>query len=208
MKSLGRSSRNNPKDWSLLPPQFYLRDTARVARELLGKGLYLRRGGETFLAEIVETEAYLGTSDPASHAYRGIRPRNRAMFELGGTCYVYLSYGINYCMNVSTGPKGVGEAVLLRAAAPLEGLATMHQNRKTDKVTNLLSGPGKLTQALGIDLSFNGLRFDRADLQLLDLGRQIPNKAIGQSPRIGISVAKDERLRFFIKDSIWLSRKG
>lgn len=192
----------------ILPAEFFLHDTAKVARALLGKGLLVRHGKTTMLARIVETEAYLGDTDPASHAFRGPTPRNRSMFETGGTCYVYLSYGINFCMNVSTKASGIGEAVLFRAAEPVLGVGAMQQRRKVAKINQLMNGPGKLTQALGIDLGFNGLRFDRQNLQLLDLGQNLPTRAIGRSPRIGISVAKEELLRFFIKDSEWLSRKG
>src|SRR5262249_12525637 len=136
-----------------LSPGFFLRKTVRVAHELLGKGLFVRQRETTMLVEIVEVEAYLGGADPASHAYRGPTPRNRAMFERGGTCYVYLSYGINYCMNVATQGKGKGEAILFRAAAPLLGRDAMLKNRRvendhggiTDRI--LLSGPGKLCQA-------------------------------------------------------------
>lgn len=178
-----------------------------MARQLLGKGLYVRKRGAAILVEIVEVEAYLGWRDPASHAYRGVTPRNRAMFESGGTCYVYLSYGVNYCMNVSTRAKGVGEAVLLRAAAPLEGIEAMRKNRGGMKDRQLLNGPGKLCQALAIDLLYNGFTFDREDFKLVDLGRILPGKLIGVSPRIGISKAKDDELRFYVKGSPWLSRK-
>lgn len=192
-----------------LPSEFYLQNTVEVARQLLGKGLYVRRGKAELLVEITEVEAYLAGKDPASHAFRGLTKRNWPMFEGGGTCYVYLSYGINYCMNVATQKKGIGEAILLRAAAPILGIETLRKNRGSRDIPdrNLLSGPGKLTQALGIDLSYNGLAFDRDDLKIVDLGKALTNKSIGTSPRIGISKAKEDELRFFIKGSPWLSRK-
>ena len=114
MKSLEPSS---PKPEPVFPAfsgprlarEFFTRDAVEVARDLLGKGLVVMRGRRRLLVEIVEVEAYLGPLDPASHAFRGPTPRARLMFEEGGVCYVYLSYGVNYCMNVVTGPKGRGE---------------------------------------------------------------------------------------------------
>jgi DNA-3-methyladenine glycosylase len=197
-----------------LPKSFFLQDTVEVARQLLGKGLYLLSGDTPLLVEITEVEAYLGVRDPASHAYRGLKPRNWAMFERGGTCYVYLSYGINFCMNVSTQPKGIGEAILFRAGAPLLGIETMAKNRglwregEPVALRNLLSGPGKICQALGIDLGFNGRTFDKPSFKLVDLGNDLPSRAIDRTPRIGITKAKDELLRFSIKGSPWLSRKA
>lgn len=193
-----------------MPPAFFRRDAVEVARALLGKGLFLRRGRQSFLVEIVETEAYLGQLDPASHAFMGPRERNRIMFEEGGRCYVYLSYGINYCMNVVTGEKGIGEAVLLRAGAPLAGLEAMRKNRGLRPNASqylLTNGPGKLCHALGIDLRYNGGNYFQDDFKIVDLGRLIDASEIGATPRIGISKAKEELLRFVIKSSPWLSRK-
>ena len=174
----------------------------------------VRHGAETLLVEVTEVEAYLSHKDPASHAFKGQTPRNWAMFEGGGTCYVYLSYGINFCMNVSAQPPGVGEAVLLRAAAPVHGTAGMLARRGMPVTAEmiaspprqLLNGPGKLCQALGIDLSYNGLDFFREDLRIVDLGKSLSQDAIGTSGRIGISKAKEETLRFFLRQSPWLSR--
>lgn len=188
-----------------LPASFYLRDTITVARELLGKGLYVFKNDVPFLVEIVEVEAYLGSQDAASHAYRGITKRNWPMFELGGTCYVYLSYGINFCMNVATGPQGTGEAILFRAALPVIGKEGMQKLRgKAGQSFTLMNGPGKLTQALGIDLSYNGRLLNGEDFRLVDLGRA-PSE-ISDSPRIGISKATEERLRFFVAGSPWVSK--
>jgi DNA-3-methyladenine glycosylase len=114
-------------------------------------------------------------------------------------------------MNVSTGAKGVGEAVLFRAAQPLLGVDTMRRYRELDpnhfKTTDLLSGPGKMTRGLGIGPEFNGVRFDRDDFKLVDLGERLPNKMVGRSPRIGISQAREEAYRFYLRGSLWLSRK-
>lgn len=203
-----------------LPPAFFLREVTAVARDLLGKGLLVTQGGTRLLCEIVETEAYHGGGgDPASHTYRGLTRRNRSMFEIGGTCYVYLSYGLNHCMNVVTGAKGEGNGVLIRAAAPLEGTALMARNRGVASVDgtgedlspkalrNLLSGPGKLTQALGLDLQHDGLLFSASSgVLLVDLGRTYRRSEIAATPRIGLSTGKDHLWRFIVKNSPWLSR--
>ena len=198
-----------------LPPlsqSFYLKSAPEVAKSLLGKGLFLTHKKHHFLCQIVEVEAYLGSEDPASHAFKGPTLRNQSMFHMGGTCYVYLSYGLNFCMNVVTGPEGKGSAVLLRAAIPLLGLEAMAENRNISKplthsrLKNLMSGPGKLTQALGINRSFDGLSFDQSTFKIVDLNHKIPKQLIGHSPRIGISKAKEENLRFYIKKSDFLSR--
>ena len=197
-----------------LPASFFQAPVTRVARNLLGKGLLAIRNGQPLLCEVVETEAYAGTGeDPASHCHRVLTPRNQSMFAIGGTCYVYLSYGINFCINVVTGKAGVGTGVLLRAAAPLLGTEQMAINRRLNPalgpkvLKNLLSGPGKLTQALQIDSRHNGILFSRdAGLALLDLGKSYPARQIAATPRIGISSAKDLLWRFIVKDSHWLSR--
>ncbi len=200
------------KEFSPLPQTFYLRNTLLVAKSLLGKGLFLSHKKNNFLCQIVEVEAYLGKEDPASHAFKGPTPRNLSMFKMGGTCYVYLSYGLNYCMNVVTGIEGTGNAVLIRAAIPLLGLEIMAKNRSISRpltkkgLKNLLSGPGKITQALGIDRNFDGLSFDQSTFKIVDLNHEIPKHQIGLSPRIGISKAKEENFRFYIKQSEFLSR--
>lgn len=198
-----------PELSSPLPPKFFQRDTVTVARNLLGKGLFVQKNKCRFLCEIVEVEAYLGEGDEASHSFRGPTPRNQSMFELGGTAYVYLIYGFYYCLNVATEKKGIGAAVLFRAGAPLWGLKEMQKNRKltgTIEPKKLLSGPGKLTQALGIDKTFDGRKFNQTNFKIVDLGKVLSQSEISSSPRIGISKAKDQHLRFFIKDSPWLSK--
>jgi DNA-3-methyladenine glycosylase len=191
-----------------LPEHFYLSDTVEIAKKLLGKALLVESSLGPVGVELVEVEVYLGSEDPASHAYRGLTKRNWPMFEKGGTCYVYLSYGLNYCMNISTCEKGRAEAILIRAGAPLFGEASMLKNRGLDLLSpNLLNGPGKLCQALGIDLSYNGLTYDQAGFKLVDSGKALTEGEIGMSPRVGITKAADEMLRFFVKGSPWLSRK-
>ncbi len=196
-----------------LPLSFFLKPAPVVARHLLGKGLLVRKKRKTLLIELTEVEAYLGSEDPASHAFRGRTERNWPMFEAGGTCYVYLSYGMHYCMNVSTGPKGTGHAILFRAGRPVEGIDAMILNRGLQfasqevALRQLLNGPGKLTQALGVDLSYKGKRFDRPTFKLIDLGIRVPDGQVIADSRIGISKAKEAPLRFTIRSSPWLSRK-
>ena len=122
-------TRSQLKNLSPLPLSFYLRKAPVVAKDLLGKGLFISHAENHYFCQIIEVEAYLGQEDPASHAYKGPTQRNGSMFKAGGTCYVYLSYGLNFCMNIATDQEGRGSAVLLRAAIPLMGLETMAKNR-------------------------------------------------------------------------------
>jgi len=207
MKSLEKSL---PRSLKPLPFKFYRRDTVTVAKDLLGKGLFLKTNAGSFVCEIVEVEAYLGQDDPASHSHKGLTTRNRSMFEEAGRAYVYLIYGFYYCVNVVTEPKGVGAAVLIRAARPIQGAKEMQRNRKLTgplKEDKLLSGPGKMTQAMGIDRRFDGLTFDRPDFKIVDLGNFLRDSQVGSSSRIGITKAQTKQLRFFVKGSPWLSRK-
>lgn len=210
MKLPEKSSLPDPNSIPPLKSEFFLRDTVTVARELLGKGLFLRNKTHSFLCEIVEVEAYLPQNDEASHSFKGPTPRNQSMFEVGGTAYVYLIYGMYWCVNVVTEAKGLGAAVLLRAAIPLLGLKEMQKNRGLTAIPSersLLSGPGKLAQALGINKTHDGVKFNQADFKIIDLGKVLGESDISSSPRIGISKAQDRPLRFFVKNSPWLSKK-
>ena len=129
------------------------------------------------------------------------------MFEAGGCCYVYLCYGMHYCMNLVTGPEGCGEALLLRAAAPLCGLKYMQASRGTPRMGQLLNGPGKLTQGLGVDLSHNGRSFFGKELRLVDLGTRIAMSKVKRTPRIGISQGEQLPYRFLIRGSPWCSQR-
>jgi DNA-3-methyladenine glycosylase len=124
------------------------RSSEKAAPLLLGWILVRETPQGKVKLKIVETEAY-HQDDPASHSFRGLTKRTAPMFEAGGLIYVYFTYGAHYCINIVTGPKGTGEAILLRAAEPLEGVEIMQQNRGSLDIYNLASGPGKLTQALG-----------------------------------------------------------
>ena len=185
----------------ILPRSFYARDSPEVARDLLGKVLV----HGPCAGIIVETEAYLGNGDLASHAAIGMTNRNRVMFGPPGHAYVYLAYGMHECTNVVANAPG---AVLIRALEPVEGLDLMRGRRplaKTDR--DLTSGPGKLTQALAITRALNGIDMTlrRGDYFVLDR-KPVTQIEIDIGPRIGISKCVDLPLRFTVKGSPFLSR--
>ena len=140
-----------------LPREFYLRDGLTVARELIGKKLVTNLRGEVTSGVIVETEAYMGTIDAASHAYKGKTERTKIFYGAGGFVYVYLIYGRNICTNVVANAENVPEAVLIRALEPVDGVDLMKRRRGKKNLRELCSGPGKLSQALGITKDFYGL---------------------------------------------------
>jgi DNA-3-methyladenine glycosylase len=190
----------------VLPASFYNRDPVTVARELLGKLLVRECDGAVLAGRIVETEAYLSAHDPASHAYGGPTARNAAMFGPPGHAYVYLIYGLHHCVNVVTEGEGVPSAVLIRAVEPLLGLDRMQARRRTDRTTHLASGPSKLCQAFAIDRTLD--KWDVTKGQRLWYAAPAANLPlhIAASPRIGISVAGDLPLRFYVSDSPFVSR--
>ncbi len=185
---------------------FFERGAAEVGEELLGKLLIYRDTQGLIGGRIVETEAYLGSDDPASHSHRGKTPRNSSMFEAGGTSYVYLIYGIHHCFNVVTSRPGVGEAVLIRALEPLFGIEHMIRRRNTGNLRELCRGPGRLAQAIGLDRQLDGVSLLRGPLSLhIEKGKSEPI-ALVRSSRIGISMGKDLDLRFCIKGNRFVSR--
>jgi DNA-3-methyladenine glycosylase len=181
------------------------RSTAAVARELLGARLVSEVDGQRAVGVIVETEAYLGPDDPASHAATrsGVTPRNRAMFGPAGRAYVYRSYGIHWCLNVVTGPVGRAGAVLIRGLEPLEGEDVMARRR--GRAAELASGPGRLCQALGITGGLYGHDLELPPLRLVQ-GWEVPDDLVDVSGRIGVREAADWPLRFFVKGSPGVSR--
>ena len=188
------------------PPGFFDRPADVVAKELLGCHLATVIGGRLTQGRIVETEAYMGPDDPASHSHGGRRTnRNSAMYLRYGTIYVYFIYGVHWCFNVVTGAKDHGAAVLVRAIEPTHGLDTMRSRRNQTSVEMLCAGPARLCQAMGIDGSHNGRRLDLAGISVLEADS--PSASIDVSPRVGISRAKDWPLRFTESGSKWLSRK-
>lgn len=188
-----------------LDRDFYNRDTVTVARECLGKLLVYESPQGRLAGRIVETEAYL-QNDPACHASRGKTRRNAAMFGEPGHAYVYFTYGFHHCLNFVTGPTGVGEAVLIRALEPLDGIEIMKANRKKERLRDLCSGPGKLTQALGIDRSLNGTDLCGEILYVLDA--PAIEGEVAARPRIGIKEWTDRLWRFYPASFVeWVSVK-
>ena len=173
-------------------------DAATVARRLLGTTILSTVDGVETRGVIVETEAYTGLDDPASHAHASKRrtPRNDAMFSSRGTLYVYISYGMHHCINVVTGEEGDPAAVLIRALEPVSGLDAMAARRGRER--DLCNGPGRLAQALGINIQHNYHDLARPPIQL-EPGELVPDVEVGTSGRIGVSRAADWPLRFFIK---------
>ncbi|HLX61557.1 MAG TPA: DNA-3-methyladenine glycosylase [Planctomycetota bacterium] len=192
----------------LLTERFYLRETAEVARRLLGACLVHETPEGLTAGRIVETEAYLYKGDPACHASRGRTERNAVMFGPPGHAYVYFVYGMHHCFNVVTMPEGIGEAVLIRALEPLDGIALMEKRRGTRELRNLCSGPGKLVQALGLSREQNGFPLTTGPLTISS------HKSFGGAgkfevevtKRIGINVGADLPLRFAVKGNRFVSR--
>ena len=190
----------------VLTPDFYARDTVTVARELLGCVLVSTAGGETASGRIVETEAYLGADDLGSHAAtRGITKRNAVMYGQPGHAYVYFTYGNHHMLNFVTEPEGVAGAVLIRALEPIDGVDAMLRRRSESRrsaspltVRDVANGPGKLTAALGIDLSVNGESLD-GSATLSVFAPQGPVPAVATSGRIGLSSGHEAELRFYIE---------
>ena len=188
---------------NILPRSFYDKDTTTVARELLGKLLIHNSPEGKTVGKIVETEAYL-QGDPACHASRGETKRNRSMFGPPGHAYVYIIYGIYRCFNVVTMPSGVGEAVLVRALEPIDGIPLMQTRRKREKLTDLCGGPARLVQAMGLGTEHNSIDLTIGNLIICD-GETPENIVI--TTRIGISQGKDLPLRFYIYGNKNVSRK-
>lgn len=178
-------------------------DTVEMARYLVGKTLTHDRPEGRASARIVETEAY-PVGDPAAHHISGLTRRNRSLFRERGHCYVYLGYGVSWLTNVSSEGDGIGGGVLPRAAEPLEGIELMRQRRGRERLTDLASGPGKLSTAMDIHRGQDGL--DLCGDGSLWLGHGLrPTGEIGVSVRIGITKAAEKPLRFYERGSPYLS---
>lgn len=189
-----------------LPPEFYNRPAEQVARELLGARVVSEIGGARCAGEIVETEAYVGPHDQASHAHTrfGRTSRNAAMFDGPGLAYVYLIYGIHWCLNAVTGAQGYPAAVLLRAARPIDGIDAARSRRPGRPDRALMQGPGNLTRALGVDGTLNLHRLDHPPLWI-EAGTAVAEDEVRRGPRIGITRAADWPLRFWIAGNQWVS---
>ncbi len=200
----------------ILPREFFNRDAVTVARELLGKLLVRREGRRLLAGRIVEDEAYLGRHDPAAHAYAGQTARNFVLFGPPGHAYVYFVYGNHYCLNVSCMPEGEGEGVLFRAMEPVCGVDAMARARGLElspsprmaQLRLLCSGPGRMSQALGITRERDNnkdLTSRASDLWLADDG--LSPEQIVATPRIGITKAVEQPLRFAIAGNTYVSGK-
>jgi DNA-3-methyladenine glycosylase len=195
-----------------LPRDFYARPTLHVARELLGKVLVHQTPAGVTSGVIVETEAYIGESDPACHAAPGPTKRNAPLYGPPGVAYVYLNYGIHYLVNAVTEPDGWPAAVLIRALEPLDGEALMRRRRArgTGKpaadvpTASLCRGPGNLTRALGISLAQNQRDLVGSALRIEDGGH--PARPVSTSARVGINVGVEKPWRFYVSDSPAVSR--
>jgi DNA-3-methyladenine glycosylase len=197
----------HPRRAATLPVAFFRRPTEVVAAELIGKVVVSTVGGLLTAGRIVETEAYLGYDDPASHGYRHRRnARNAALFGPPGIWYVYLSYGMHWCANLVCQRAGLASAVLLRALEPLDGLAVMRERRGELPDRQLCSGPGRLCRALGISRDLDGSAMADGPVMVLR-GDPVTAGAISATPRIGITKAADWPLRFHLAGSPWTSRK-
>ena len=186
---------------SVLSRSFYCRDTSSVARDLLGKVLVKESGGITTSGIIVETEAYYGPDDPASHAFGGSTPRSSIMFGKAGIVYVYLCYGVYWLLNIVTEEKTTPGAVLIRGLKPIDGIGDMQKRRKiTDTGSRLTDGPGKLTIAMGISSSDNGkdVTDTRSGIYIAESDLGSKDFTIKNTKRIGITNGKDRLLRYIV----------
>jgi len=200
-----------------LPRKFYTQPTLKVAKQMLGKYLVRKIGKKKFIGKIVETEAYIGPQDKASHAYDGkITERNKAEYLIGGHIYIYLVYGMYWQLNISTGKEGKPECVLIRALEPVitknpKSQIPNHkqiQNLKS-KIQNLTNGPGKLCRWMKLDKSFYGEDLVKSKRIWLEDGEEIKPSQIIASKRIGIDYAEEwaeKPWRFYIKDNLFVSK--
>ncbi|HEY0006765.1 MAG TPA: DNA-3-methyladenine glycosylase [Pyrinomonadaceae bacterium] len=196
-----------------LPREFYTRSrTLLIARQLLGKRLVVPAAdGRRVSGQIVETEAYMGPADRASHAYNNRRTlRTETMFQAGGRAYVYFIYGMYYQFNVVTNRASIPHAVLIRAIEPEEGIELMRARRPVKLERELTSGPGKLCAALGLDRTFDGADLLGERVWIEETGRQLRPAQISTGVRIGIDYAQEyaaKPWRFWIKENLYVSRK-
>jgi DNA-3-methyladenine glycosylase len=190
---------------------FYDRSAEAVARDLLGRWLVRETPAGRRVLRLVETEAYLGRDDPASHAFRGETARNRSMFGPGGRAYVYFVYGLHFCVNVVCGPAGLPHAVLLRAGEPIEGEELMLAARGLERASApraIAGGPARLCEALGIDRRLDGAILRAGELRLVE-GGPVADGEVVRGPRVGVDYAGEAAawpLRFGVAGSAALSR--
>ena len=188
-----------------LPREFYARHVVRVARGLLGRLLVHETSDGVIAGRIVEVEAYRDAGDPASHAWRGITPRTRMMFDAPGHAYVYFTYGMHHCVNVVAEPRGCAAAVLVRALEPVAGMELMMRERGSMPRERLARGPGCVTRALGLTRAHDGLDLTRGPLWISNLAPRRGGHRVTTSPRIGIRRAREREWRFFLAGSSFVS---
>lgn len=181
-----------------LPRSFYKQPTLDIARQLLGKLLVREHEGRVAVGRIVETEAYCQVGDPSAHSHNGPTPRNQSMFGPPGHAYVYTIHA-KYCFNVVCGDVNFGDAVLIRALQPVEGLAEMRERRGKDRELELTRGPARLCQALAIDRGCDGWDLVRREqLWVADDDHVVSDEEVMIGPRVGISKAQDFPWRFAV----------
>jgi DNA-3-methyladenine glycosylase len=193
-----------------LSKDFYLRSSVEVAKDLLGKYFIRKYRNRFLIGKIVETEAYAEKNDQASHSFKGKTDRNKSMFEEGGILYVYFTYGVHYCANVVTEKKDCGQAVLIRAVEPIDGLTVFSINRFGKKninrkeFLNLTNGPAKFCQAFGIDKRYDGQSLLE---NFIFIAADDKNEKVDVlfSERIGISKSKELLWRFYIQNNCFVS---
>ncbi|PMB75177.1 MAG: hypothetical protein C0193_01705 [Candidatus Bathyarchaeota archaeon] len=188
----------------VLPKEFYERDPAIVAKEMLGKILVRKLCSEVLSGKIVETEAYYGENDPASKAYRGRKAFNELMFLDVGKTFIYMVHG-NWLLNIVTHVKGGVGAVLIRAVEPIQGIEIMKKRRNVSSLRDLTSGPGKLTKAFAIAKDLNGIDVAKEDSTLVVMDGEKENLKIRSSHRIGVKADLPQKLRFFIDGNKFVS---
>lgn len=193
-----------------LERSFFARDTLNVARDLLGRRLVRTVEGRRLSGRIVEAEAYVGEEDEASHASPGPTKRNASMYGRPGHAYVYLIYGMYHCFNVVTGRRGFPAAVLIRALEPVEGLEAMRERRGGRPDEELTSGPGRLCEALAIDLQFDGADLCAPKAALfLEAGKPVPDENVAAGPRVNVrgdAAALRVPWRFSVEGNRYVSR--
>jgi DNA-3-methyladenine glycosylase len=195
-----------------LPEAYYLEDdVVALSRNLLGKYLFTYIDGALTGGYIVETEAYNGIMDKASHAYGNRKTgRTNTMFMQGGIAYVYLCYGIHEMFNIVTSTEGDPKAILIRAIQPIEGIGTMMNRRNLNVATpSITSGPGSVAKALSISRAINGTSLDSETIWVEDRGLSFPDKSVAAMPRVGVSYAGTDALlpyRFYLKGNIYVSK--
>lgn len=197
---------------AVLPFSYYQnQDVLFLAQDLLGKILYTNINGQVTAGIIVETEAYMGTVDKASHAYGGRRTaRTETLYLQGGTSYVYLCYGIHYLFNIVTAREGEPHAVLIRGVEPFKGIDIIEKRRGL-KASNprISSGPGSAAKALGIDITFNKKELNHDEIWVEDHGIRYSDDLIASVPRVGVDYAEEHATlpwRFFVKTNIYVSK--